>query len=543
MNKLERNKYVESCLKSANQYEEDVISGKIIVSEWIRKSVLRERELRAKYNYDIEKVKAVFQFCYYVFLSKNKRFVPLPFQAWIILSIYSLYRDNGKRLRKYGIIWMARKNGKTAFTAVLALYELMKGAEQSEVYFLATTSKQASVALNYLKATLSFSPALKKRVDSLVYHLRFKQHSILKPLANNPDKLDGLNPSFAIIDESHSHPNRDLFNIMDSGMKARENPLLLEISTAGFRKDYPFYNQLELAKKVLNGDLEQDNTFYALYTLDDESELEKPETWIKSNPALGTILDLDTLIEDMNKSKLVASDFNSFVVKNLNFYTENLHSWIDDEFYKKVFTDFDLESLKGSKAFLGIDLAATRDLAALVVLIEKDDFLYVQSEHFIPQNPSVLIRKNGLDLTDWINAGYITQTENNTIDYDYIAERIAWYVENFEVVSLGYDQWNSSQIISQLQLNLGLFCVRCPQTVGFFNTPLRFIEKYIIEEKISMSRNPVLRWMFRNVILFSDGNGNIKAMKNKSLDSIDGVVALAMAMGMYLEYNKYKFNN
>lgn len=77
--------------------------------------------------------------------------------------------------------------------------------------------------------------------------------------------------------ESHAHANRDLFNIMDSGMKARENPLLLEISTAGFRKDYPFYSQLEIAKKVLSGELEQDNTFYALYTLDDEREIEQPE--------------------------------------------------------------------------------------------------------------------------------------------------------------------------------------------------------------------------------------------------------------------------
>ncbi|MCW0484667.1 terminase large subunit domain-containing protein [Gaoshiqia sediminis] len=172
---------------------------------------------------------------------------------------------------------MARKNAKTTFTAVLSLFEMMKGESEAEVYFLATTAKQASQALKYLKAIISFSPALKKRIDVLAYHLRFNKHSILKPLANNPSKLDGFNPSFAIIDESHAHPNRDLFNIIDSGMKARANPLLLEISTAGFRKDYPFYNQLELAKKVLEGDTEQDNTFFALYTLDDESEIEKPE--------------------------------------------------------------------------------------------------------------------------------------------------------------------------------------------------------------------------------------------------------------------------
>lgn len=199
----------------------------------------------------------------------------------------------------------------------------MKGTTEAEVYFLATTAKQASQALKYLKAMISYSPALKKRIDVLAYHLRFNQHSILKPLANNPSKLDGLNPSFAIIDESHSHPNRDLFNIIDSGMKARPEPILLEISTAGFRKDYPFYEQLEIAKKVLTGEEEQDNTFYALYTLDSEEEIELPEMWKKSNPALGEIFDLDTLIEDYNRSKKVQADLHSFIVKNLNYYQES----------------------------------------------------------------------------------------------------------------------------------------------------------------------------------------------------------------------------
>jgi phage terminase large subunit-like protein len=172
---------------------------------------------------------------------------------------------------------MARKNAKTTLTAIFSLYELIKGAEQAEVYFLATTAKQASQALKYLKAIIAVSPALKKRVDVLAYHLRFNKHSIAKPLAGKADSLDGLKPSFVIIDESHAHKNRDLFNIMDSGMKATYEPLLLEISTAGFRKDYPFYNQLEAAKKVLDGESEQDNTFYALYTLDSEDEIEQPE--------------------------------------------------------------------------------------------------------------------------------------------------------------------------------------------------------------------------------------------------------------------------
>ena len=533
--------YINECLELAEQYEQDVINDRITVSEWIKKAVLREQKLRTKYTYKLDKVRDIFKFFYFVNIERNKRFKPLPFQAWIVRSIYSLFRENGLRLRKYAIIWMARKNGKTAFTAILSLYELMKGDENAEVYFLATTSKQASQALSYLKSMISVSPALKKRLDILTYYIRYKGHSVARPLAAKADSLDGLNPSFCIIDESHAHPNRDLFNIMDSGMKARKEPLLLEISTAGFNKSYPFFNQIEIGKKVLNGEEEQDNTLYMFYTLDSEDEIDDPSKWIKANPAINEILSLDTLIEDYNKAKKTTSDLISFTVKNLNFYLDTEDNWIEDDIIKKCFKDFDLNELKGSKVFYGVDLASTRDLAALAILIEKNDKLYAKVEHFLPDNRNSLVRQNGLDLTSWIKKGYITQTENKTIDYEYIQERIKYYDSLFESVSLGYDKWNSSQFIPPLQLYLGLPCYACPQNTSFFNLPLRTLEGYIFENKIIFEKNPVLRWMFSNVVLYYDGNGNIKIVKNKSKDAVDGVVALAMAIGQFLKYKENDF--
>lgn len=227
-------------------------------------------------------------------------------------------------------------------------------------------------------------------------------------------------------------------------MKARKEPLIFEISTAGFNKDYPFHQTIEYAKTVLEKTAEEpenhDLAFYAFYTLDEESEIEQPDMWVKSNPSIGHTLELETLVEDYKRSKAVQADLNSFIVKNLNFYKDHLTTWIADEDYKKCFKDFDINELKGCKAYLGIDLAATKDLAALAVLIEKDDKLYAKVEHFLPQNQNNLVRMNGLDLTDWIKRGLITQTEQPTIDYDYISERVEYYTNNFDVVSLGYDK-------------------------------------------------------------------------------------------------------
>lgn len=83
----------------------------------------------------------------------------------------------------------------------------------------------------------------------------------------------------------------------------------------------------------------------------------------------------------------------------------------------------------------------------------------------------------------------------------------------------------------------GLYCKNFNQTTVWFNFPLRYIEKCVFDQSIDLSDNPVLRWMFRNIVIYKDGNGNIKIMKNRSLDSVDGAVSLAMAIGAYLENN------
>lgn len=334
-----------------------------------------------------------------------------------------------------------------------------------------------------------------------------------------------------------------MFNIINSGTKARKNPLILEISTAGFNKSYPFYEQLELGKRILNDELEQDNTFYAFYTLDEEKEIEEPDKWIKSNPTIGTIIDYDTLLEDYNKACKTATDKDDFIIKNLNFYKDVSETWIPDEVYKECFIDYDIENLKGCNVYLGIDLASTRDLTSLAVVFEYESKLFVKVENFLPDNPDSVVRMNGLDLQSWIDKGYITQGELKTTDYNQIKERIKYYTENFNVISLGFDKWNSSQIIGDLQIDLGLYCKECPQNTSFFNYPLRYLEGLIYNKKIVMSKNPVLRWMFRNVVLFRDSNDNIKIMKNKKKDSVDSVVALAMALAMYLESKKYDFKN
>lgn len=534
--------FANDCLLEAKQYEKDALSNKIVVSKWIKKAIKREKALRKKYTLNEEKVKDVYRFFYFLFVETNQRFKPLPFQNWIIYSIYSLYKDDKStlRLRKHVVIWMSRKNGKTFFSAALSLYEFIN-ERYAESYFLATTNKQANIALNYLKRIVGISPQLKKRVKVRTYDLEYN-HSITRALPAKPETLDGLNPSMAIIDESHAHKTRELYNIINSGTKQRTNPLIIEISTAGFNKSYPFHDVLEFGKRVLNGDDEIDNTLYIFYTLDNEDEIENSEMWIKSNPALNVLIELEDLIEEYQKALFSTTELNSFIVKNLNYYrSENIENWINDNDIKEVSKDFDIKELQGCKAYAGLDLASTRDLASLVLVVEKDGLLYVVNESYLPSDSDKIVRLNGLDISSWIKEGYIIQTENRTIDYQYILQRVVYYSEFFDLEAVGYDKWNSSQIVPQIQY-AGIFCEQCPQNTAFFNYPLKGLEKLILEKEIVFPKNPVLRWQFSNIVIYQDGNDNIKIMKNKSKDNVDSPVAMGMALGMYYKQTLYNYN-
>jgi len=551
---ISKESYIEECYRSAFQYEKDIQSGKIKASRWIKKAIERRKKIHKKFFFNEEAVRKVFSFFYYVNITiggKPVQFKPLPWQAWVTLNMYGYFRDKlfKKRLFRYINIWVSRKSAKTTLSAIFALYALMKEERNAEVYFAATTKDQASQALRYLKQIVQDSPALAKRVLRQQYRLLYKHNGecIAKPVANEPDKLDGLSPSFSIIDEKHALPTNDLFNIMKTGTLARENPQIVSISTSGFNKDYPYFMELEIGKRVLNEEIEDDATFYAFYTLDDESEVDDFDMWEKANPSLKEkhnegegVISLEDLIIDYKKACLTITDKKNFLTKNLNLYVDGEDTWIPDEDYRKVFNSVDIQKLKGCKAYIGIDLSTSTDLSSLVVVVEHPETKKIQviPEFYFPSSrEEKKIRASGIDLTEWIEKGFILEHEGKIIDYDKVFERIKFYCDYFDIQAIAYDPWNSLLLISKIEEEIMVDLVPCRQNTGFFNFPLKYIERLVYSQQIDISQSPVLRWNFRNVVLYYDGNGNIKIVKNKSLDSVDGAVALAMAVGMYCEMN------
>jgi phage terminase large subunit-like protein len=143
------------------------------------------------------------------------------------------------------------------------------------------------------------------------------------------------------------------------------------------------------------------------------------------------------------------------------------------------------------------------------------------------------IRKNGKDLSNYLFDDWITKCETRTIDLNMIYDKIIELSTHFNIISFQYDPANAPVLVARLK-DYGINCELFRQTAWKFNAPMKILEDMIYNKKIKM-KNPCLLWNFSNIVLWVDGNANIKIIKNKQNDSVDGCVALAMAVGGWVQ--------
>jgi phage terminase large subunit-like protein len=539
---LRKEDYIKDANRKADQYVSGILSGEIVSNKWIKLAVIRYLNDLKREDLSLNQAKVDHVYSFFSLLRINinndySQFSLLPYQAFAIKSLFLFYKGDRRKYR-YGFIFVSRKSGKTVFAVGLELYFLIgDGVKDPECILLASTKEQATIALNYSKNICKNSPALKK-VKRERYQLKFEHKKIngfMKPLASNAEHLDGYGPNGAILDEIHSYPDDSLFKVMKSGILARQNPMILLISTAGFRLDSFCNDMVESAKNVLMGVVDDDSFFYLLYTLDDGDDYRNPANWIKSNPSLGKTIRLDDMMIEYNQALIRPSEMFNFKTKNLNLFVETSDGWIDEEAMAEIYNKFGVD-LRGRKCYAGMDLASTRDLVSFAFLFDVDGFFYAIMKYYLPKNVKKKLRRGGIDLSVWVNKGYIKESKTKTLDYDLVFQDLENFSKEHEVTSMGFDPFNSALIVPKIE-ELGINCLSFAQTAMNFNFPLKFMEKQIYDKTMSIGENPVLRWNFRNVVLYIDGNENIKIVKNKSLDSVDGVVSLAMAFGGWIEEN------
>ena len=546
--KLDTTEYVKECWRKAENYIRNVKSGKIKHNKWIRLAV--ERYLKDVKREDLEqridKVDRVFKFFSLLNININNKyqqFKLLPYQAFFIIALFSPYwKGTEKRKYRYAFLFMARKNGKTVFAASLQLYFLVAdGQTDAQSLLLASTREQAQIALDYARGIITNTPVLDKRLEaqrSRIIYKSGKSQSFMKTLASNAARLDGYSPSTSILDEIHAYYDDSLFKVIKTGILARENPMVMLISTAGASLDSFCFDMVENGKRILKGEEEDDSFFFMLYTLDDDDDENNEENWIKSNPALNEIIKIEDLRIEHKQAKNMSTLWPDFVTKNLNKFVDSLTIWIPDKFLLPSFVELNEEELLGKDCYIGLDLSISNDLTALVCLIknDEDEIFKFKSYFFSSNDPKYKNQHSLINIQNGIKKGEIISSNNDVVDYEQILDKIDELKSKYNIISVGYDRYNAKQFIKKIE-ERGIDCIPFNQTAKDFNFPLKYAERLFRSNLIQIDKNDTMLWNMHNVVLYTDGNGNIKIEKNKSLDSVDGAVSLGMAIGMWVHQN------
>jgi len=545
----------------AFDYEEGVETGRIVACNYLKKAVRRSKELRKKYSYSEAELRRVASLFYYMYIPVNDRptqFLPAPWQCWILLNLFgTIDPENGKRLFNEALIFVSRKSGKTMFGAALAIIFLTKyGGMQSQSFGAATVQKQAQQLMDYAKLIIRNSPALRRRIKSYRDELRYddgeSMHSLSQLSEQQAERADGSNPSFCLYDEAHAFVTDKLKEVIITGMGARYNPLFLTVTTAGFLTvGFPLYTQVELGKKVLDGKVEDDHTFYALYELDSEEEAMGDIAVLeKANPGLGIAVSVERLEQMRDKAKLLPSSWKHFLVKNCNlFQADAADPFIKDDDFVLCCNPFDEAELIGGRCWIGLDLSNSVDLTAATALVEhpKTKVLHVIPLHFFPgSRPDKRVRANGVDLSDWIEQGYIIEHPDR-IDYDDVYNRLLTFFKNYNVQCVGYDPFSAHELQAKLKGNLELShipIVPVPQSMSVMSPPSKYFEYLVLNKKIELGQNPVLRYCNANARLkFSKTSNLIRISKDDQLNPIDSIISTVVALAVYMnqEYNEINF--
>ncbi|HEM3163695.1 terminase large subunit [Streptococcus suis] len=468
----------------------------------------------------------------------GKRFDLLPWQEQIVRDLFGIVKEDGNRQFLTAYIEIPKKNGKSELAAAIALYLLYADNEASaEVYGAACDRNQASIVFDVAKQMVQMSRPLEKRSKIMGATKRIVNYSnagFYQVLSAETGTKHGLNVSGLVFDEIHAQPNRHLYDVLTKGSgDAREQPLFFIITTAGTDRNSICYELHTKALDILNG-RKKDTSFYpVVYGLSDEDDWNDEANWRRANPSLGHTIGIDRVREAYQQALDNPAEENVFKQLRLNMWTSSSVAWIPEHVYAKGNDPIQYESLKGRSCYAGLDLSSTSDITAFVLVFpprfEEENYI-VLPYFWLPEDTLELRCRRDHVLYDvWERQGYIKTTEGNVVHYGFIEKFIEDLSEIYHIKEIAYDRWNATQMVQNLE-GMGLTMVPFGQGYKDMSPPSKELYKLMMEGKIQHGGHPVLKWMGQNVVMRQDPAGNIKPDKEKSVEKIDGIVALIMGL-------------
>lgn len=449
--------------------------------------------------------------------------------------------DAGVRPVRTAVLSMGRKNGKTQLAAALALCHLLgpEAEARGEVYSCALTRDQAAKLYAEMVAMLLGHPELDDRCNIIRHTKQIEvltgdgTGSIYLALSADAGSKLGLSPSFVVYDELGSAPNRALFDAMDTATGARDNPLMMVISTQAAADHAVLSELIDYGLKVQAGDIDDPSFHLTLFAAPADADPWHPDTWLLANPAIGDFRSLDDVQRQAGQARLVPSKEAAFRNLILNQRVSAVSRFIHRAEWDANSAPVNLEALRGRECYAGLDLGATRDLTAFVLVFPDDDGRFDVLPHFFMPEANIEERahEDRVPYDLWSKQGHITLIPGSTIDPGFVADVLANAHSRYDMKALAYDRWRIEDLKRELGL-IGATLPLVPFGQGFkdFSPAVDMLERCVAETLLRHGSNPVLNMCAANAVVARDPSGSRKLDKSKAAGRIDGLVALAMAL-------------
>ncbi len=530
------------------KYFTAIIDGEIPACEKMKRQsdiILKQFACPGEFHFDAaianQHIEFIENFCK---LPTGKLGTPLKlelFQKARFQTIFGFVDDNGMRQYNEVLIVEGRKNGKTTETAAIETDMLVNDGEGApQIYNIATMLDQAKLGFNAAHKMIKQSPVLRKHIKKRSADLYFDYNmGFIKALASNSNSLDGLDVHCAVIDELAAIKNRDIYDLIKQAMGARCQPLLFCITTNGFVRNGIFDSQYEYSRKIIYGEEKNKRFLPFIYELDDVSEYQNEDMWIKANPGLSTIKSLDYMRQMVEKANADPSFKPTVLVKDFNIPQTNEAAWLN-------FEDLNNEEkfdIKFDYCIGGCDAADSIDLNAAKAICMRpgDNKIYVKQMYWLPQavidkysNDGKRQGRDNAPYELWISQGYLRTCPGNKCDKRIFLE---WFkelrdTEDLYVLYIGYDPWHiDDSLLREFRAEFGKNSM-IPIRQGPFtlSQPMKDLAAEFSAHNVVYNNNPIDKWCLINTNIKVDINGNIQPVKGlDSRQRIDGTVALLCA--------------
>jgi phage terminase large subunit-like protein len=478
----------------------------------------------------------------------------MPWQKKFIRDIYEPHIGRRRAVRR-AILSVARKNGKTALIAAIALAHLV-GPEweaNGEIYSAANDRDQAAIVFKFARQIVQLEPELREKIEIVTSTKTMHEPggSIYRAVSAEAGTKHGYLPSLVIYDELAQAKSRDLYDVLDTSFGAADQPLFVTIST---QSNDPEHILSKLIDDGLSG--VDPSIVCHLYAADEDCDLEDEAQWLKANPALGVFRDREDLVAAVRKAKRLPAEEAKTRNLLLNQRVSPVSSLISRAVWQECKGNAAL--IDGEEIYAALDLSSVDDLTALVVGSAADpcrvQAYFWKPIEWLTEHSKRDFGSGSHRYRQWVEAGHLLTTPGKAIDHEAIALFIAKLAQRYRVRGLAYDRWRMQNLLREFD-RIGLQAHedttnnndgqphRAPRGDGLRLVPwgqgyrdmgpaVDALMKALDEGKLKHPDNPVLNWNVANAVAVMDPSGFRKLDKSKVRFRIDGAVSLAMLMGL-----------